>query len=157
MLSESRIRVMIVDDHAIVREGIAEVLEQSGEFEVVGQAGDGAEAVDKVGELRPDVVIMDILMPGMDGIEACREIVGALSETRVLMLTASNRHEAIVQAVNAGATGYLQKFSGQGDAGCPRCGRLPKVSFGCRERRPGSWSRRWVASMARFLPMNWSG
>ncbi len=113
VLSESRIRVMIVDDHAIVREGIAEVLEQSGEFEVVGQAGDGAEAVDKVGELRPDVVIMDILMPGMDGIEACREIVGALSETRVLMLTASNRHEAIVQAVNAGATGYLQKFSGK--------------------------------------------
>jgi DNA-binding NarL/FixJ family response regulator len=104
---------MIVDDHAIVREGIAEVLEQSGDFEVVGQAGDGEEAVNKVQELRPDVVIMDILMPVKDGIEACRDITAALPDTRVLMLTASNRHGAIVQAVNAGATGYLQKFSGK--------------------------------------------
>jgi DNA-binding NarL/FixJ family response regulator len=104
---------MIVDDHAIVREGIAEVLEQSGDFEVVGQAGDGEEAVTKVRELRPDVVIMDILMPVKDGIEACRDITAALPDTRVLMLTASNRHGAIVQAVNAGATGYLQKFSGK--------------------------------------------
>ena len=104
---------MIVDDHAIVREGIAQVLEQSGEFEVVGQAGDGEEAVGKVRELRPDVVIMDILMPVKDGIDACREIVAALQETRVLMLTASNKHSAIVEAVNAGATGYLQKYSGK--------------------------------------------
>ncbi len=104
---------MIVDDHAIVREGIAEVLEQAGDIEVVGQAGDGEEAVNKVQELRPDVVIMDILMPVKDGIEACRDITAALPDTRVLMLTASNRHGAIVQAVNAGATGYLQKFSGK--------------------------------------------
>jgi DNA-binding NarL/FixJ family response regulator len=104
---------MIVDDHAIVREGIAEVLEQSGDFKVVGQAGDGEEAVNKVQELRPDVVIMDILMPVKDGIEACRDITAALPDTRVLMLTASNRQGAIVQAVNAGATGYLQKFSGK--------------------------------------------
>ena len=113
MSSENRIKVMIVDDHAIVREGIAEVLEQSGDFEVVGQAGDGEEAVNKARELRPDVVIMDILMPVKDGIEACRDIAAAMPETRVLMLTASNRHSAIVQAVNAGATGYLQKFSGK--------------------------------------------
>ena len=113
MSSETRIKVMIVDDHAIVREGIAEVLEQSGEFEVVGQAGDGEEAVNKVQELRPDVVIMDILMPIKDGIEACRDIAAAWPDTRVLMLTASNRHSAIVQAVNAGATGYLQKISGK--------------------------------------------
>jgi len=111
--SESRIKVMIVDDHAIVREGIAEVLDQAGDFEVVGQAGDGEEAVNKVQELRPDVVIMDILMPVKDGIEACRDISAALPETRVLMLTASNRHSAIVQAVKAGATGYLQKLSGK--------------------------------------------
>ena len=104
---------MIVDDHAIVREGIAEVLEQADDIEVVGQAGDGEEAVNKVQELRPDVVIMDILMPVKDGIEACRDITAALPDTRVLMLTASNRHGAIVQAVNAGATGYLQKFSGK--------------------------------------------
>ncbi len=113
MSSENRIRVMIVDDHAIVRQGIAEVLEQSGDFEVVGQAGDGDEAVGMVRELMPDVVIMDILMPVKNGIEACREITATLPDTRVLMLTASNRHGAIVQAVNAGATGYLQKFSGK--------------------------------------------
>ena len=104
---------MIVDDHAIVREGIAEVLEQSGEFVVVGQAGDGEEAVDRVQEVRPDVIIMDILMPVKNGIEACREIVAALPDTRILMLTAANQQSAIVQAVNAGATGYLQKFSGK--------------------------------------------
>ena len=113
MLRETRIRVMIVDDHAIVREGIAEVLEQSGEFEVVGQAADGQEAVERVMDLKPDVVIMDILMSVKDGIEACREIAEALPETRVLMLTASNKHSAIVQAVHAGATGYLQKYSGK--------------------------------------------
>ena len=113
MTTETRIKVMIVDDHAIVREGIAEVLEQSGEYEVVGQAGDGEEAVVKAQELKPDVVIMDIVMPFKDGIEACREISAALPATRVMMLTASNRDSAIVQAVNAGATGYLQKFSGK--------------------------------------------
>ena len=113
MTAETRIKVMIVDDHAIVREGIAEVLEQSGEFEVVGQAGDGEEAVVKAQELKPDVVIMDIVMPFKDGIEACREISAALPDTRVMILTASNRDSAIVQAVNAGATGYLQKFSGK--------------------------------------------
>lgn len=113
MSSESRIKVMIVDDHAIVREGIAEVLEQAGDFEVVGQAGDGEEAVNMVHKLRPDVVIMDILMPVKDGIAACRDIAAALPDTRVLMLTASNRHGAIVEAVHAGAMGYLQKFSGK--------------------------------------------
>ncbi len=113
MSSESKIKVMIVDDHAIVREGIAEVLEQSGEFEVVGQAGDGEQAVELAQELRPDVIIMDIVMPFKDGIAACRDITAVLPDTRVLMLTASNRDSAIVQAVNAGATGYLQKFSGK--------------------------------------------
>ncbi len=113
MSSESRIKVMIVDDHAIVREGIAEVLEQAGDFEVVGQAGDGEEAVNMVHKLRPDVVIMDILMPVKDGIAACRDIAAALPDTRVLMLTASNRHGAIVEAVKAGAMGYLQKLSGK--------------------------------------------
>ena len=103
--------MVIVDDHAIVREGIAEVLSQSGDFEVVGQAGDGDEAVAAVQELRPDVVIMDILMPVKNGIEACREIVAAVPATRVLMLTASNNQTAIAESVDAGATGYLQKYS----------------------------------------------
>ena len=113
MSSNNKITVMIVDDHAIVREGIAEVLERSGEFEVVGQAGDGEDAVIKVQELKPDVVIMDFLMPEKNGIEACRDITAALPDTRVLMLTASNNQSAIVASVNAGATGYLQKYSGK--------------------------------------------
>ena len=153
MTSETRIRVMIVDDHAIVREGIAQVLEQSGEFEVVGQAGDGEEAVGQVRELRPDVVIMDILMPVKDGIEACREIAAALPETRVLMLTASNKHSAIVDAVNAGATGYLQKYSGKemllstvrevaggGVPGAGRGGQETCCRYG-RRARPGPAQR----------------
>ena len=102
---------MIADDHAIVRQGIAEVLVQSREFDVVGQASDGAEAVEVVKELGPDVVIMDILMPVKDGIEACREISTAAPDTRVLMLTASNKQTAIVESVEAGAAGYLQKYS----------------------------------------------
>ena len=95
---------MIVDDNAIVRDGTGEVLEQSGEFTVVGQAGDGEEAIEKVCDLTPEVVIMDIMMPVKNGIEACREISTALPETQVLMLTASNNHGAIVESVNAGAT-----------------------------------------------------
>ncbi len=113
MSSESKITVLIVDDHAIVREGIAEVLERSGEFEVVGQSGDCDDAVVKAEELKPNVVIMDILMPEKNGIEACRLISAAVPETRVMMLTASNNQGAIVESVNAGATGYLQKYSGK--------------------------------------------
>ena len=111
MTSETKITVMIVDDHAIVREGIAEVLAQSGEFDVVAQAADGADAVAQALELRPNVVIMDILMPVKGGVEACREIVASAPETRVLMLTASNNQASIVESVEAGAAGYLQKYS----------------------------------------------
>ena len=111
MATETRVSVLMVDDHAIVREGIAEVLSRSGQFEVVGQAAGGDEAVAQVRELRPDVVIMDILMPGKSGIEACREIVAVVPDTRVLMLTASNKQSAIVESVDAGAVGYLQKYS----------------------------------------------
>ena len=113
MTSGTKVSVLMVDDHAIVREGIAEVLQQSGEFDVVGQAGDADEAIERARALRPDVVIMDILMPAKNGIEACREIVTHVPDTRVLMLTASNNQSAIVQSVNAGATGYLQKYSGK--------------------------------------------
>ena len=102
---------MIADDHAIVREGIVEVLVQSGEFDVVGQAGDGAEAVAQALEIQPDVIIMDILMPVKSGVEACREIMSSAPDTRVLMLTASNNQGSIVESVDAGAAGYLQKYS----------------------------------------------
>ena len=109
MSAGERIRVMIVDDHSIVRVGLKQVLDQSGEFEVVGQAADGEEAVRVAADVSPDVVVMDVMMPKKDGVEACREIMESAPETRVLMLTASTEEDAVVEAVAAGATGYLQK------------------------------------------------
>ena len=109
MSSSERIRVMVVDDHSILRVGLAQVLEQSGEFEVVGQAADGEEAVRVAAEVSPDVVVMDVMMPNKDGVEACREIMESAPDTRVVMLTASTEEAAVVDAVAAGATGYLQK------------------------------------------------
>ena len=109
MTSDERIKVMVVDDHSIVREGLKHVLEQSGEFEVVGQAADGEEAVRVAAEVSPDVVVMDVMMPRKDGVEACREIMEFAPETRVVMLTVADEETAVVEAVAAGATGYLQK------------------------------------------------
>ena len=109
MSSRERVRVMVVDDHSIVRVGLKQVLEQCGEFEVVGDAADGEEAVRVAAEVSPDVVVMDVIMPGKDGVEACREIMESAPDTRVVMLTASTEESAVVEAVAAGATGYLQK------------------------------------------------
>ncbi len=104
---------MLVDDHTIVRDGLREILQRSGDFEVVGEAGDGASAIRVAQESRPDVIIMDVMMPGKDGIDSCREITEMLPDTRVLMLTASAEEDAVIEAVAAGATGYLQKYSGK--------------------------------------------
>ena len=113
MSTESRrIRVLLADDHSIVREGLQAMLERSEEFEVVGQARDGVEAVKAASELSPDVIVMDVMMPKKDGVEACREIMESLPDTRVIMLTASTEADAVIEAVAAGATGYLQKVSG---------------------------------------------
>ena len=113
MSTESRrIRVLLADDHSIMREGLQVMLEQSGEFEVVGQAKDGVEAVKAASELSPDVIVMDVMMPNKDGVEACREIMESLPDTRVVMLTASTEADAVIEAVAAGAAGYLQKVSG---------------------------------------------
>ena len=113
MSTEERTRVMIVDDHSIVRVGLKQILEQTGEFEVVGQAADGEEAVRVAAEVSPEVVVMDVLMPKKDGVEACREIMEAAPGTRVVMLTASTEENAVIEAVAAGATGYLQKETGR--------------------------------------------
>ena len=111
MSSASRIGVMVVDDHPIMRSGLRDVLEASGRFEVVGEAEDGDEAVRTVQGLEPQVIVMDVIMPNKDGIDACREIMELLPEIRVLMLTASSEMDAVIEAVAAGATGYLQKYS----------------------------------------------
>ena len=109
MSTDERIRVMVVDDHEIVRIGLKQVLELSGEFEVVGQAADGEEAVRVAAEVSPDLVLMDVIMPRKDGVEACREIMESAPNVRVVMLTASSAEDAVVESVAAGASGYLLK------------------------------------------------
>ena len=111
MSSAGRIRVMVVDDHPIMRNGLRDTLEASGRFEVVGLAEDGEEAVRTVEGIDPQVIVMDVIMPNKDGIDACRDIMELLPNTRVLMLTASSEEDAVIEAVAAGATGYLQKYS----------------------------------------------
>ena len=113
MTSSALTRVMLVDDHSIMRDLLRDALENTGEFQVVAQAADGAEALRVVEEAAPDVIVMDVIMPVMDGIEACREIMELLPHTKILMLTASNEKDAIVRSIAAGATGYLQKYSGK--------------------------------------------
>ena len=102
---------MVVDDHPIVRNGLRDTLEASGRFEVVGQAKDGEEAVRTVEGIEPEVIVMDVIMPNKDGIDACREIMEIRPETKILILTASTEEDAVIEAVAAGATGYLQKYS----------------------------------------------
>ena len=103
--------VMLVDDHEVVRELLRESLERTGEFRVVGEASDGAQAVALAPGLAPDLIVMDLLMPVKDGVEACREILELLPSTRVIMLTALGEEDAVVRSVAAGARGYLPKYS----------------------------------------------
>ncbi len=112
MTSNKLIRVMVADDHPLMRNGLRDALDGEEDFEVVGQASDGIEAVKVAERVEPDVIVMDVMMPGKDGVDACREIMDMLPDTQVLMLTASTAEDAVVEAVAAGATGYLQKHSG---------------------------------------------
>lgn len=111
MTAGNPISVMIVDDHPIVRSGLQDLLEGSGRFVVVAQAGDGEEALRLAEEAQPQVVIMDVIMPGKDGIETCRELMTLLPETRVMMLTAATQQDAVIDAIAAGASGYLEKYA----------------------------------------------
>ena len=115
MSSTIEIRVLLVDDHPITRRGLREILEDSGGFEIVAQAGDGVEAVSAAEETRPDVVIMDVMMPKKDGVEACRDIIDLLPDTKVLMLTASTEDDAVTEAIAAGASGFVQKYTGNNE------------------------------------------
>jgi DNA-binding NarL/FixJ family response regulator len=111
------IRVLLADDHAVVRKGLRTFLAYDPELEVVGEATDGAEALRMAQELTPDVVLMDLLMPGMDGIAATAAIRRALPDTEVLALTSVLEDASVVGAVRAGAIGYLLKDT-QADALC---------------------------------------
>jgi DNA-binding NarL/FixJ family response regulator len=106
------IRVLLADDQPLVRTGFRMILESESDMEVVGEAGDGADAVRQAGRLRPDVVVMDIQMPELDGIEATRFITGRHPEVRVVMLTMNEDDDTILAAIRAGASGYLLKGSG---------------------------------------------
>lgn len=103
------IRVVLVDDHAVVRSGLTQLLEASGDIAVVGTAADGAEALDVVRETRPDVVLMDLQMPGVDGVSATRALAEEQPSAAVVVLTSFSDSERIVAALDAGALGYLLK------------------------------------------------
>ena len=113
MMEESKssagIRVLVVDDHAIVREGICSLLSRRKDFEIVGQAADGRQALMQVAAHQPDVVLMDIAMPEMNGLEATREIIKAFPATRILVLTQYENKEYVVPLLRAGAAGYILK------------------------------------------------
>jgi len=103
------IKLLIVDDHPVVRDGLSGMFASSDEFEVLGEAGDGAEAVRLAGELQPDVILMDLRMPGMDGLAAITELAERGVSARVLVLTTYDTDSYVLPAIEAGATGYLLK------------------------------------------------
>ena len=109
MSGSGTIRVGLVDDHAVIRAGLAQLIATAEDIEVVGQAADGAEAVEQARALTPDVVLMDLQMPGVDGVSATREIVSAGLGVDVLVLTSYSDNERILDALDAGAVGYLLK------------------------------------------------
>lgn len=103
------IRVLVVDDHQLVRTGFRVILEIEEDIEVIGEASDGAQAVDLAASARPDVVLMDVEMPGVDGLEATRRIVAADAAASVLILTTFDRDDYLFAALEAGASGFLLK------------------------------------------------
>ncbi|ANW20861.1 response regulator [Streptomyces clavuligerus] len=108
-MGDTRIRVLLVDDHQVVRRGLRTFLEVQDDIEVVGEAGDGAEGVARAEELRPDIVLMDVKMPGTDGIEALRRLRELANPARVLVVTSFTEQRTVIPALRAGASGYVYK------------------------------------------------
>jgi two-component system response regulator DevR len=108
-------RIVLVDDHELVRIGLKSLLERHPQFDVVGEAGSAREALEQVESLKPDVVVMDIRLPGTSGIDACEQIVNQYPETKVLMLTSYAEDEMLFSAIRAGASGYVLKQIGSED------------------------------------------
>ena len=105
----NKIRILVVDDHAIMRDGIRALLDLQDDIEIVGEASDGKEAIVKAEELKPNVVVMDIAMPTMDGLEATRRITKRNPEVKVLVLTQHDNREYVLSAIKAGVAGYVPK------------------------------------------------
>ncbi len=114
-MAQTQIRVLVVDDHTIVRKGICALLGTRADMQVVGEASDGREAIVQAGALHPDVIVMDLVMPEMDGIEAIQQIVAHHTEIRILVLTSFAADDKVFPAIKAGALGYLLKDSGPED------------------------------------------
>jgi DNA-binding NarL/FixJ family response regulator len=108
-------RILLVDDHEVVRLGLKALLDHHAQFEVVGEAGSAKEALEQVGRLHPDIVLMDIRLPGVSGIEACEEVIRQYPDTRVVMLTSYAEDEMLFSAIRAGASGYILKQIGGED------------------------------------------
>ncbi|MFF0487182.1 response regulator [Streptomyces sp. NPDC004435] len=108
-MADKPIRVLLVDDHQVVRRGLRTFLEVQDDIEVVGEAADGAEGVARAEELRPDVVLMDVKMPGTDGIEALKRLRALANPAKVLIVTSFTEQRTVVPALRAGASGYVYK------------------------------------------------
>ena len=106
---KNKIKILVVDDHAVMRDGIRALLGLYDDIEIVGEASEGKEAIEKTHELSPDVIIMDIAMPGMDGLEATRRITKKNPGTKVLILTQHDHKEYVLSSIKAGAAGYIPK------------------------------------------------
>ncbi len=109
------VNILIADDHSVVRAGLRALLERQGRFRVVAEAGTGEEAITKAQELRPDVAVLDVRMPGVSGIEACRQIIATVPGCKVIILTSYAEDELLFAAIQAGASGYVLKRIGDNE------------------------------------------
>ena len=114
-MTQDTIRIFLAEDHPIVREGLAVLMSKDEQMRVVGQCGDGLKVVDQVRELEPDVLVLDITMPGLSGLDICHEIVRKVKGAAVLFLTMHDEEEFIAKALEEGASGYLLKEEADGD------------------------------------------
>ena len=109
------IQILLADDHAVLRSGLRKLLDAEPDLHVVGEAGSGEEAVEKARNLKPDVVIMDLVMPGMGGLEAVRRIAGRERSAKILVLTGKPKEQVLLDVLEAGGSGYVNKMSSSGD------------------------------------------
>src|SRR6266542_581866 len=144
--STPRWRLLLVDDHALFREGLASLFAYEADLEVVGQAGDGDSALAQVRQLRPDIVLMDIDLPGADGIVVTRQLKAEFPETVVAMLTVHDATDKLIEAVKAGAQGYLVKASVAWSCSISCAG-----SHAAKQRSADAWRREfWRSFVARL-------